>query len=57
MNAMDRVREAADAVGGYALFVDAKDDDAAAFYKQYGFVPCPSAPLLLVMMVSELPGH
>lgn len=55
MNAMERVRVAADAVGGYALFVDAKDEAAAAFYGKFGFVPCPSNPLLLVMMISELP--
>ena len=39
MNAMDRARVAAMAVGGYALFVDAKDDEAVSFYTQYGFVP------------------
>lgn len=55
MNAMDRVREAAEAVGGYALFVDAKDAAAPGFYAKYGFLPCPSTPLTLVMMVSELP--
>lgn len=55
MNAMDRVRETADAVGGYALFVDAKDAHAARFYTKFGFVPCPSNPLTLVMMISELP--
>lgn len=55
MNAMDRVRETAEAVGGYALFVDAKDAAAASFYAKFGFVPCPSKPLMLVMMVSELP--
>jgi predicted N-acetyltransferase YhbS len=55
MNAMDRVREAAEAVGGYALFVDAKDKAGAGFYAKYGFVPCPSNPLMLVMMISELP--
>lgn len=55
MNAMDRVRAAADCVGGYAFFVDAKDEVAAAFYAQYGFVPLPSAPLVLFMPITDFP--
>jgi GNAT superfamily N-acetyltransferase len=54
-DAMQRAAAAAEQVGGYALFVDAKDIDAAAFYRKYGFVPLPANPLILCMPFSEMP--
>lgn len=53
MNAMERVRAAANQVAGYAFFVDAKDDAAAAFYVKYGFVPTPSNHLTLFMPIAN----
>ncbi|CAN7258564.1 GNAT family N-acetyltransferase [Pseudoduganella sp. LjRoot289] len=53
MNAMDRVRAAAEQVAGYAFFVDAKDDAAAAFYARYGFMPLPSNPRTLFMPIAN----
>lgn len=53
MNAMDRVRAAAEQVAGYAFFVDAKDDAAAAFYTKYGFTPIPSHPRTLFMPIAN----
>jgi len=55
MNAMERVRAAAEHVGGYAFFVDAKDEHAAEFYGQFGFVPLPSDPLTLFMPIADFP--
>lgn len=55
MNAMDRVRAAAEYVGGYAFFVDAKDAQAVAFYACFGFVPLPSDPLTLFMPIADFP--
>ena len=40
---------------GYAAFVDAKDDKAAAFYKEYGFTPFPDDPLILFMPFANMP--
>ena len=42
----DRV---ADLAGGSGLFVDAKDEAAAAFHARFGFEPTPSGPLTLFM--------
>ena len=36
-------------VGVHALFVNAKDKEAAGFYRKYGFRPLPSDPLRLVL--------
>ena len=55
VEAMIRAKAASNQVGGYALFVDAKDDDAAAFYKKYGFTPFPSNPLILAIPIATIP--
>lgn len=56
VDAMIRARSASQAIGGWALFVDAKDDTASDFYKKYGFIPLPSNPLVLVMPFSSMPA-
>jgi len=49
-DAMFRARTAAQAVGSAGLFVDAKDEAAAAFYQRYGFLPAgDDAPLKLFL--------
>lgn len=46
----DAIRRADDAgVGAYALVVDAKDDQAHAFWTHFGFMPLPGHPMRLVM--------
>jgi ribosomal protein S18 acetylase RimI-like enzyme len=55
-SAMRKVRKAAAEVAGFALFVDAKDQQAAEFYKKYGFEPMPSDPLILAMPVANIPA-
>lgn len=42
-------------VGVLALFVDAKDERAAAFYRKFGFLPLPSDPRRLVLSLARLP--
>lgn len=39
----------AEIAGGIGLFVDAKDEAAAAFYTKFGFEPTPPDPLTLFM--------
>ena len=39
-------------VGGTLLFIDAKDERAAAWYRSYGAVTIPKAPLSLVLPYS-----
>lgn len=54
LDAMERAFRAADAVGGYTLFVDAKDG-AGSFYQKYGFVPFLDDPDTLVLPFSSMP--
>lgn len=54
MDALDRARRVLEHVGVHALFVDAKDERAAAFYRKYGFRPLPEKPLQLVLVLAGL---
>jgi ribosomal protein S18 acetylase RimI-like enzyme len=56
LHAMALIRQAAASVGGWGMFVDAEDEKAAIYYRQFGFTPLPSNPLILFMPVSDLPG-
>jgi ribosomal protein S18 acetylase RimI-like enzyme len=46
-NAMLRTLNAAEIAGLRAIVVDAKDDNAKAFYQRYGFEPFKSEPMKL----------
>ena len=54
MDAIERARRVLEHVGVHALFVDAKDDRAGAFYRKYGFRPLPEQPLQLVLVLAGL---
>ena len=49
VDAITRTQLVLEHVGVHALFVDAKDEPAAGFYRKYGFRPLPSDPLRLVL--------
>ncbi|NHZ37222.1 GNAT family N-acetyltransferase [Massilia rubra] len=53
--AMQCAAVAAERVGGYALFVDAKDAQVAAFYRKFGYVPFHENPFILFMPFSDMP--
>lgn len=55
MEAMERTWRAAQSVGGFGLFVDAKDG-APSFYEKYGFTPLPSDPNILVLPIASMPA-
>ena len=55
MDAIDRARRVTEYVGVHALFVDAKDEHAAGFYRKYGSRPFPEQPLPLVLGLAGLP--
>ena len=44
----------ADAIGVRALLVQAKNERARAWYKQYGFEESPTEALLLVLMTEDV---
>lgn len=47
--AVDRCLKARAHVGAYALLVDAKNEQAAAFYRHYGFTACADSPMVLYL--------
>lgn len=49
IHALERAARVAQEVGGHALFVDAKDENGAEFYRKYGFIPFPDDPLVLCL--------
>jgi predicted GNAT family N-acyltransferase len=56
LDAMNRAKQLSMQAGGNALFVDAMDDGAAAFYHHYGFVQSPDDPHKLFMPMTLIPG-
>jgi predicted N-acetyltransferase YhbS len=53
-DAMRRTMQAADIAGIRAFAVHAKDEGASAFYRHFDFVPSPTDPLHLFLLVKEL---
>ena len=51
--AMEKAWRVAQQVGGFGLFVDAKEG-AASFYEHYGFEPFPDDPATLVLRISDI---
>jgi hypothetical protein len=56
VNAIKRICEARKYVGMFALFVDAKDENAVAFYKKYGFRAFPDSPKTLLLPLAKVCG-
>ena len=56
-SALIMVERAEKIAGGIGLFVDAKDDEAAAYYAQFGFCPLEGAPLTLFLPIQTIRQH
>jgi GNAT superfamily N-acetyltransferase len=54
IDALTRALAAADAVGARAILVHAIDDEAASFYKKFGFDPSPVDPKQLMLLMKDL---
>lgn len=54
LDALGRVLQVADLIGVRALAVHAKDEQATAFYRHFGFTPSPTDPRHLFMLVKDL---
>ena len=52
-DAMRRVLGAVRTLAVFAIVVEARDEKAAAFYRDFGFKPFPSRPLRLFIPASE----
>jgi GNAT superfamily N-acetyltransferase len=53
-DAMLRTLQAADIAGIRAMAVHAKDDDARAFSERFGFVPAPTDPYHLLVLLKDV---
>lgn len=53
-DAMLRTLQAADLAGIRALVVHAKDDIAGSFYRHFNFIPSPSDPFHLFVLLKDL---
>jgi GNAT superfamily N-acetyltransferase len=53
-DAMRRTLQAADIAGIRAFAVHAKDESARSFYEHFGFIPSPSDPLHLFVLIKDL---
>ena len=50
-DAVMRVLSAAESVAAYAIVVDAKDERGRRFYESHGFIPLPSRPNRLFLLI------
>ncbi|MGH7139414.1 MAG: GNAT family N-acetyltransferase [Pirellulales bacterium] len=53
-DAMRRTLQAADIAGIRAFAVHAKDDTARSFYEHFGFMPSPTDPLHLFLLIKDI---
>jgi GNAT superfamily N-acetyltransferase len=54
LDALGRTLQVADVIGVRALAVHAKDERAVAFYRHFGFVPSPTDPRHLFMLIKDI---
>lgn len=52
-DAVTRILSAAGTLAVFAIVVEAKDEQAAAFYRDFGFLPFPNRPRRLFMPVAD----
>ena len=53
-DSLRRVLEASQVMAIYAVLVDALNDRAAEYYRQFGFIPMPSQPLKLFLPLDSV---
>jgi GNAT superfamily N-acetyltransferase len=54
LDALGRTLQVADVIGVRALAVHAKDDQAVAFYRHFGFTHSPTDPRHLFMLIKDI---
>ena len=53
-DSLQRVLQASQVMAVYAVVVDALNDQAAEFYRQFGFISLPSQPLKLFLPMDSI---
>ncbi len=56
VDAIHRIRDAASVIAAFAVIVDAKDEQAKAFYVHYGFTAFTDNDLCLFLPIASLSG-
>ena len=54
INAIERIIIVSEHFGIIGFFVDAKNEDAKAYYEQFGFISLPDNPLELFLPIATL---
>lgn len=54
LDVLGRTLQVVDLIGVRALAVHAKDEQAAAFYRHFGFTPSPTDPRHLFMLIKDI---
>ncbi len=54
LDALGRTLQVADMIGVRGLAVHAKDEQASAFYRHFGFTPSPTDPRHLFMLIKDV---
>ena len=54
IDAFHRIWNASSSIAAFAIIVDAKDLNAVAFYRHFGFIPFDNQPLTLFLPLSSL---
>lgn len=54
INAIERIITVSENLGIIGFFVDAKNENAKAYYEQFGFIPLPGNPLELFLPLATL---
>lgn len=54
LNAMERSARISEDAGLVGMFIDAKDDEAAGYYKNFGFIPIGNNHLVLYLPISTI---
>lgn len=54
LNAMERPARISEDAGLVGMFVDAKDDKAAGYYRKFGFIPTENNPFVLYLPIATI---
>lgn len=57
VHALKKCLDQANQIGGNAVIIDAKNENAKTFYEHYGFISLPHNPLILIQSMKYIHKH
>lgn len=57
VHALKKCLDQANQIGGNAVIIDAKNENAKAFYEHFGFISLPQNPLILIQSMKFIHKH